>query len=159
MKSSFLILAYTLCSLFAIAQGNKKIEIAALVKITEKADFISLSKLVAQQGYIVLDSSVLANGSFNYITKEPVLKGNTIGCWANSKYEIEGVSFITYRKELYEDLKHQIILLKFNSGGVQKGKLPDMIETEEFEKGNLLISTGVKKSLGDIVYEFIFLKW
>ena len=73
MKSSFLILAYTLCSLFTIAQGNKKIEIAALVKITEKADFISLSKLVAQQGYIVLDSSVLANGSFNYITKEGLL--------------------------------------------------------------------------------------
>ena len=156
-----------LVSLFALiilvseikAQDKSKIDAATLVKIIETADFSGLRKLVKTLDYIVLDSTKNNDGSCFYIAKEPKLRGNTVGCFTDKNAKIQQLTFSTYDKGIYDDKKIQIKKLGFKSRGFKKGDKgsPELIETEDFEKGKIFIATGIKKfDDGRIEHEFTF---
>lgn len=159
MKRFIIILVVLHCYFSSAAQNKEGVNISELIKISESRNFKQFTSLTTRLGYLVLDSSKNERGATNYITKEVKLKGNTLGCWTDSKLKIEGITFSTYHRELYDDLKNQIIRLKFKSQGTHKGTFPNQIESEDFEKGALLISTATIESAWGIQYEFTFLNW
>ena len=142
------------------SQGNTKIDAVALVDITEKADFACLNKLVSSLNYLVLDSSKSSDGSVFYFTKEPKIHGNTLACSTDSKIKIKELTFMTFIQENYQDFKAQLKQIGFKSSGIHKGNTTKMIESEDFEKGKVVVATAIRKyEDGSVVYEFTFLKW
>ena len=158
-KMLYLIIFFT-----AFAEGNaqneKKIEISALVKITETSDFPALVKLVKNLTYEVIDSSKESNGSLIFISREKKINGNILGCTVTVRNKINHLSFSTWDVGTYETLKKQIKSFGFKSSGITKGHFPDILETEDFEKGKTLISTASNKKENDAIeYEFTFIRW
>jgi hypothetical protein len=142
------------------AQNENKIDVARLIKITETSDFPALVKLVRSLSYVVIDSSKEDGGSLIYISREDKINGNVLGCTIDSKNRINHLSFSTRDIGAYETLKKQIKGLGFKSSGLNKGRFPEIVETEDFEKGKILIGTASKKKEDSkMEYEFIFLQW
>ncbi|MDP4261797.1 MAG: hypothetical protein Q8941_04640 [Bacteroidota bacterium] len=141
-------------------QTEKKIEIPVLVKIAETSDFPGLVKLVKSLSYQVSDSSTQSDGSLIYISRESEINGNILGCFVDAKHKINQVSFSTYSKEIYNDLKQQAKNSGFRSSGLRKRHENGISETEDLEKGKTLISIAAKnKENGHTEYEFTILQW
>jgi hypothetical protein len=160
---------YKLVSLFTLlilisevrAQDEPKIDATTLVKIIETAGFSGLKKLVGDLNYIVVDSTKNNDGSYFYVAKESKLKGNLIGCYTDKNAKVKELTFTTYDRGIYNDMKTQAKRIGFRSNGHRKGNKnsPELIETEDFEKGKIFIATSIKKfDGGRTQHEFIFFK-
>ncbi|HMK25408.1 MAG TPA: hypothetical protein VK483_05200 [Chitinophagaceae bacterium] len=159
MKNIFLLIGMLVTIVTSNAQRQKKIDIVELVKITGTGDFSHMKNMVASLGYLVLDSSKQGDGSQYYISHEMSMDGNMLGCRTDAKLKIKELTLSIYKKKTYDELKEQIIKLGFKSKGLHKGTFKEEIESEDFEKGNILISTGIiDKGGGWIAHEFTFLR-
>lgn len=159
MRNILLIILLVTAITHGTAQTGKKISAAQLVKITESADFPALVKLVKSLSYQVADSSRQTDGSLIYISRENKINGNILGCTITARHKMNHLSFTTYDKINYDELKKQLKALGFKSSGTGKGHFPEIVETEDFEKGKVSIGTGAKKRGEMTEYEFIFMKW
>lgn len=161
MKKLILVILLFCCFEGAKAQNNKKVDIVNLYRITEKSVFADFVKYASQLEYIVLDSSKNSNGSIFYYTKEPVFRGSTLACETDpSGKKINILTFTSFNEQHYLDLKEQLKKSGFTASRINKsGKLP-LIESQDFEKGDILVGTAIRKDNGSIKnYEFTFIKW
>jgi hypothetical protein len=156
-----LILFFCSITLNSFSQKGKEITAGKLVEIIEKADFISLVKLISSLNYSVLDSSKSKDGSLFYFAKEPKLYGNTLGCSTDAKIRVIQLTLMTYVEGNYSELKKELKSLGFKSSGVHKeNPQKDIIESEDFEKGKIVALAAIRKSQeGPLMYEFTFVKW
>lgn len=159
MKLAALLLGLVVVSLGVFAQTENSIEVGDLVKIVQTSDFKGMTKLVENLDYIVLDSSKLSDGNLSYITKEVKINGNTLGCMINKAMKIEMLTFTTSDKQLYYDLKKQIVNAGFKSSGKSTGGLPEIQESEDFEKGQIIVSTSTQRKDTSLRYELNIMKW
>jgi hypothetical protein len=142
------------------AQNNKKIDIDKLTKLFEKSVFTDFIKFTSQLEYIVLDSSKDANGSIFYFTKEPILHGSTLACSTDpGGKKIYLLTYTTFNTQDYLDLKTQLKKSGFTSPGLNKSDRLPIIESQDFEKGKIIVATAIRKDNdGTITYEFTFIK-
>jgi len=142
------------------AQSGKQIDISKLVQITKASDYYALVNLSKELSYFTIDSSKLKDGSFSFISREMKLYGNVLSCGTDSKLKIKQVIFSTYEKETYDQLKKRLASMALKSSGIAKGRLPGIIESEDFEGKDIYVSTAVKKDdEGKSQYEFTLFKW
>ena len=159
MKNISLLIFFLVCFIKINAQEKKEINAGKLIDIVEKGDFTNLVKLVSSLHYIVLDSSKEKDGSLFYYAKEPKIKGSVLACSADSKKKITELTYNTFSKEEWKELKSQLNKIGFKSSGIHRGK-SDVVESEDFEKGEILVATAIRKDKGgDVFYEFTFIKF
>jgi len=109
--------------------------------------------------YDVADSSISPSGSLSYISQEKYLAGPTIfGCWTNAKKQIQGISLTVRQKPVYEKLLIEMGKLGYISIGKPSNGPGEGEMSQDYEKGKMLISVSVKKSIIGMNYEFTFIK-
>ena len=152
-----------ICILFSsvlIAQNQQQVSATSLVEIVDNNNFKQLSGLVSSLGYHVLDSSKDVSGGLFYYAREIKIGGNVLACSVSAKNKIEQLSFHTSMKETSQRLKSDLKKAGFISSGASKQPLDKTTETEDFEKGKILVSTACKiNDDGETAYEFTFMKW
>ncbi len=159
MKNVLLLISFALIFLKANSQEQQSITATKLVEIAEKADFSILVQLVSSLNYIVLDSSRDEKGMLFYFGKEPKTNGNVLACSSDEQNKITEFTFNTFISEINNDLKSQLKTLGFKSSGIKKNNTEGLIETEDFEKGSLLVATAtVENKHGKNFFEFTFIK-
>jgi hypothetical protein len=160
MKNIFLVFFIVLLFLKGNSQEENSVDFKKLAVITEKSDFAGLCKLVSSLGYKVLDSSKDKNGSLFYFAKEFKFHGSSLACSRNNQLKITELSFMTFDEDLYKRNKLKLKEVGFKSQGIHKGGLPGITESEDFEKGKILVSSAIsKKDNEDPLYEFTFINW
>jgi hypothetical protein len=159
MKKLIVLLLLFSCAEKTSAQATKKITITKLTELSEKSVFTDFVKFTSQLGYIVLDSSKEDNGSIFYFTKEPALHGSTLACSTDpGGKKIYLLTFTTFDKQHHLDLKEQLKKSGFASSGLNKSNRPPIIESQDFEKGKIMVATAIRKDDdGTITYEFTFI--
>lgn len=154
-----LILAFTSLEQ-SIAQSNS-VNINKLVSLTEKSNFKEFTRFTSQLSYKVLDSTKDKSGSIFYFTKEPVFHGNILACSTDTtRQKISQLTFTTFNKEYYVDFKEQLRKSGFTSSRLNKSAELPIIESQDFEKGKILVATATRKDDNEVTtYEFTFIKW
>jgi len=159
MKKVLLVISIALLFSKVNAQEQHSITASKLVEIAEKADFSILVQLVSSLNYMMLDSSRDEKGVLFYFAKEPKSNGNVLACSADLQNKITEFTFNTFISESNNDLKSQLRTLGFKSSGIKKSNTEGLIETEDFEKGSLLVATAtVENKHGKNFFEFTFIK-
>jgi hypothetical protein len=140
------------------AQSDIKVDMAKLVRLAEVSDFRGFVNYVHSLSFIVKDSSIDENGSLVYITVDKKAKGDILGCHLKQKKFLSLISYSTLDKSAYENSKKKLIDLGFKAGEKSARGLPETIESQDFEKGSILVSaTMTKKSV--VIYEFSLIRW
>lgn len=160
MKNLFFFLLFSLQFFNANAQDQKKLDAVKLIDIIEKADFAMLVKLVSSLNYIVLDSSKAEDGSLFYFAKEPKIEGNILACSTDKKIKITELTFNTFSKVGWLEMKSQLSKIGFKSSGIHKENRNGIIESEDFENGKIIVITAIRKNKDqNNFYEFTFIKF
>jgi hypothetical protein len=142
------------------AQANGKINIDKLTTLFEKSLFRDFVRFTTQIEYAVLDSSKESNGSIFYFTKEPIFHGSSLACSTDpSGDKIDILTYTTFNNQEYAELKAQLKKLRFISTGLNKSDRLPIVESQDFEKGKILVATATRKDKdGVMTYEFTFIK-
>jgi hypothetical protein len=141
------------------AQNEKKIEVSKFVTILDTFDMNALINLIHDLGY-ALDSNQQVNGFRVYSGRENKVFGNVLSCSFSSENKVDHISFSTRNINTYKNIKKQIEELNFKSSGLQKSRLPPVLESENFMREKILISVASRKKENDkIQYDFSFLHW
>lgn len=159
MKKGLLTVVFVLVIWKSNAQSETSMQLSKLVKIIETSDFKGLVNLARNLSYEVTDSSKDKNGSLIFITMKFEAPNNTLGCVVSPDKKINHISFTTDNKRLYEDLKKQAENLGFKAGSKSTGGFKEVVESQDFEKGNYLINISAIKKNGAINYEIIVMRW
>jgi len=154
-----LMMGFLLVSFLVCGQNRQVPSVSEILSIIQKGELKKMVFLVDFLDYDVADSSISPSGSLSYISQEKYLAGPTIfGCWTNAKKQIQGISLTVRQKPVYEKLLIEMGKLGYISIG-KPSNGPGVGEmSQDYEKGKMLISVSVKKSIIGMNYEFTFIK-
>lgn len=137
-----------------------EVSINKLLQLTQKSNFKDFSIFTKQLSYKVIDSSRDKSGPIFYFTMEPVVRGNILGCATDtSGKKISELTFTTVNKQYYIDFKEQLRKSGFTASKLNKSNQLPIIESQDFEKDKILVSTAMKKDDDLTSYEFTFIKF
>jgi hypothetical protein len=154
LLTGFLHVSYLVCG-----QDRHVPTVSEILSIIQKGELKKMVFLVDSLDYEVADSSVSASGSLSYISQEKYLAGPTIfGCWTNAKRQVQGISLTVRQKLVYEKLLVEMGKLGYKSIGKPSNGPGEGEMSQDYEKGKMLISVSVKKSIIGWSYEFTFIK-
>lgn len=160
MRVILIITSLFLSAITTWSQGSGSVDMKKLVVLAEKSDFRGLTKLARSYRFIVFDSAVDKDGSVFYYARDPKPDGSVLSCSTDPKLKIQQMTFITYSRDEYLVNKSLLKQMQFKSSGITKKDNDEIKESEDFEKGSLLIATAMNsKQVSTTSYEFLFVKW
>lgn len=154
----FILLLIVLCILACSDKKQRRennvdtIDAKQLILIIRDSSFANFKKLINATGYPMLDSGDTQDGSsIIYTAEEEEETGNTLSATMTKDLHIYFLHFSTYKKNLYQRLRKQIIEHGFKS-------LTSDSQVEELEMDNVYINIIKVESEGELSYDFVFVR-